>query len=41
MLQVRFADKLGPFNAPLIVRATAMENGQPVVAEVKIEVLAD
>jgi hypothetical protein len=40
-LQVRFADKLGPFNAPLIVRATAMEKGSPVVAEVKVELLTE
>lgn len=40
-IAVRFAGKFGPINAPLVLRATAMEKGQPVVAETKIEVIVD
>jgi hypothetical protein len=39
-LAVRFAaDFKGPFNAPLLVRATVLDNGKPVVAETKLELL--
>jgi hypothetical protein len=40
-LAIRFPAKLGPMNAPLVIRATATENGKPVIAEAKLEVLAD
>ncbi len=41
-LTLRFGPgPLGPFNAPLIVRATLVEASGPVVAEVKVEVVAD
>ncbi|MBY0523841.1 MAG: PPC domain-containing protein [Gemmataceae bacterium] len=37
-LTLRFAEKLtGPFNAPLVIRATMMDRGKPVIAETKIE----
>ncbi len=37
-LELRFAaDVKGPFNAPLIVRATALDNGKPVVGETRLE----
>ena len=38
-LTVRFADKLhGPFGMPLVIRATLMDKGEPVVAEAKVEI---
>jgi hypothetical protein len=38
-LRVNCAEKLaGPFNMPLIVRATLMHDAEPIVAEVKIDV---
>ncbi len=38
-LVVTCADKLaGPFNMPIIVRATLLRNGDPLVAEVKLDV---
>jgi hypothetical protein len=38
-LPIRFASKSpGPWNAPLVIRATAFDKGEPVVAEAKIEV---
>jgi hypothetical protein len=38
-LIVTCADKLnGPFNMPVIVRATLRQNGEPIVAEVKLDV---
>jgi hypothetical protein len=38
-LVIACADKLaGPFNMPLIVRATLRHNGEPIVAEVKLDV---
>jgi hypothetical protein len=38
-LVIQCADKLtGPFNMPLVVRATLLQNGQPVIAEVKLDV---
>jgi hypothetical protein len=37
-LRIRFADgTLGPFNLPLVVRATVLEGGSPVTAEAKVE----
>jgi hypothetical protein len=37
-LTLRFASDLkGPFNMPLLIRATMMENGKPVVGETKLE----
>jgi hypothetical protein len=41
VLRLRFAMKFGPFNAPLLVRARAVDKGKPVVAEVKLETFAD
>jgi hypothetical protein len=32
------AGKLGPFNQPLVIRATAMDKGEPVIAETKVEI---
>ncbi len=38
-LVINCADKLGgPFNMPILVRATMRQNGNPVVAEVKLDV---
>ncbi len=38
-LVIQCADKLtGPFNMPLVVRATLMRNGEPLIAEVKLDV---
>jgi pre-peptidase len=38
-LTLRFAGKMqGPFNMPLIVRATLMQDNQPVIAEEKLDV---
>ena len=38
-LTVTCADKLdGPFNMPVVVRATLMRDGEPIVAEVKLDV---
>ena len=38
-LLVTCADRLnGPFNMPVIVRATLRQNGEPIVAEVKLDV---
>jgi hypothetical protein len=37
---VRFAaDVHGPFNLPVVIRATATDKGEPVVGEVKVEIL--
>jgi hypothetical protein len=39
-LTIRFAfGRLGPFNMPLTIRATLTDNGRPVVAEARVEVL--
>jgi hypothetical protein len=41
-LAIRCADNArGPFNMPVIVRATLVHEGQPVVAEGKVEILPD
>ncbi len=40
VLKVHFADAAGPFNMPLTVRAT-LTAGDPVVAETKVDVVAD
>ena len=37
VLKVQFGGKVGPFNLPLIVRATAMIDGHPYTAEQKID----
>ena len=38
-LVIQCADKLaGPFNMPVILRATLMRNGEPLIAEVKLDV---
>jgi hypothetical protein len=40
-LRVRCADgPLGPFNMPLVVRATVLEGGRPVIGEAKVEMVA-
>ena len=40
VLTLRFAaDARGPYNAPLVIRATARDGGDPVVAETRVEVL--
>jgi hypothetical protein len=39
-LMLHFAEKAGPFNMPVTVRATANEKGQPVTAETPLEILA-
>jgi hypothetical protein len=41
VLRIRFADgALGPFNMPLVVRATVLEGGRPVIGEAKVELVA-
>jgi hypothetical protein len=41
-LTLRFADPLpGPFNMPLTVRATVLEQGQPVIGEAKLEIVPE
>jgi hypothetical protein len=41
-LAIRFAsDPLGPLNMPLTIRATLLDNGRPVIAEAKVEVLRE
>ena len=38
-LTIRFADKVqGPFSMPMRIRATIMDKGSPVIAEVKVDV---
>ena len=38
-LTIRFAKSLtGPFNQPLVIRATLMDKGEPIVAEIKLDV---
>jgi hypothetical protein len=39
-LHVRFADRPGPFNLPLVVRATGRRAGDRVLAEAKVDVVA-
>jgi hypothetical protein len=40
-LRVRFAGgALGPFNLPLVVRATVLEDGRPVIGEAKVDFVA-
>ena len=36
-LRLRFSDPLGPFNLPLVIRATTIRDGDPVIAEVKVD----
>ena len=36
-LVIEFTDPLGPFNMPAVVRATTIIDGDPVIAETKIE----
>lgn len=36
-LRLNFREPLGPFNTPLVVRATTMSEGDPVIAETKVE----
>ena len=38
-LVLRFARDCGPFNAPLVIRATVETKDTPVVAEAKVEVV--
>ncbi len=39
LLSVRFAaDARGPYNMPVVIRATLMRKGEPVVAEAKLDV---
>jgi hypothetical protein len=40
-LMVRFGDSSGPFNMPLTVRATLTGNGDPAIAEAKLEVVPE
>jgi hypothetical protein len=37
-LAIRFADGAGPFNAPLVLRATVMDRGKPVLAETRLPI---
>jgi hypothetical protein len=40
-LAIRFgADAPGPFNMPVVIRATIMDRGEPIVAETPLEILA-
>ena len=36
-LQLRFGNPLGPFNLPLVIRATMIHNGDPVIAETNVD----
>ena len=38
-LTLTFSDSPGPFNAPAVIRATTISNNDPVIAEVKIEIV--
>jgi hypothetical protein len=38
VLSLRFGSVLGPFNMPVVIRATTMYRGEPVVAETKVEI---
>ena len=39
-LPIHFAAELrGPFNAPLLIRATLLDAGKPVIAETKLDLL--
>ena len=40
-LTVRFGDLLSPFNMPAVVRATTFQDGSPVIAEAKLELVND
>ena len=35
--ELSFGQRPGPFNMPLVIRATTMQNGDPVIAETKLE----
>ncbi|MGH7223903.1 MAG: hypothetical protein ACRELF_11785, partial [Gemmataceae bacterium] len=39
---LRFADdKLGPFNMPVVLRATLLDDANPAIAEAKVEIVAE
>lgn len=38
-LTLRFTDQPGPFNKPVTIRATVMDQGQPVLAETRVELV--
>lgn len=41
-ISIRFAaDVRGPFNLPIVLRATVMDKGEPVVAETKVSILPE
>ena len=41
-MTIRFAAALpGPFNMPVVIRATLMDGGRPVTAEAKLEIHAE
>jgi hypothetical protein len=37
-LPIRFSGEPGPFNLPVVIRATVMDKGGPVIAETKVDV---
>ena len=39
-LSIRFREPLGPFNMPVVIRATTTSEGDPVIAETKVEFVA-
>jgi hypothetical protein len=40
-LELRFAaDRLGPFNMPVVIRGTLTDGGKPIIAETKLEVVS-
>lgn len=39
VLTLRFAGRVGPLNAPLVIRGIVMQNGDPIVGEAKLEVV--
>jgi hypothetical protein len=40
VLPIRFAaDASGPYNMPVVIRATLLDGGKPVVAETRVEIL--
>jgi hypothetical protein len=40
-LALQFRSPLGPFNMPLTIRATVFDQGEPVIAETKLEIVAE
>jgi hypothetical protein len=41
LLVIEFAERLGPLNAPLVIRATALDGEDPIVGEARLEVVSN